>query len=196
MIRNTDDDATRASDGRPATGTTAGAETTQRMTGIHNTEDRPVGPDSGRDGSPDDGRDGTARREAAVETVRPTDRRHGVKPAKTSAAAAFGLVFGLAALFSALTAILAPAAVLFGLIGVIVAAAGMKKAKLPGVTGRGVAIGGLVTSLLGLILGAAVLAGAAVIVNDEQRLDQLERQITELRADLPSTAELRDQLPN
>jgi hypothetical protein len=158
-----------------ATRTTTGADTTARMSGTHDGDD--------------------TRREQHVETVRPTDRAHGVLPAKTSVAATFGLVFGLAALFSALTAILAPAAVLFGLIGIVVAIAGMKMAKRPGVTGRGVAIGGLVTAVLGLLLGAAVLAGAAVLVNDEQRLDRLENQITELRNDLPSTSELREELP-
>lgn len=177
MIRNTDDDASSRAvrDETRTTGTTTGAETTGRMAGIHNTEER---------------------REEHVETVRPTGRQHGVLPAKTSVAATFGLVFGLAALFCALTAILAPAAVLFGLIGIIVAAAGLKMAKRPGVTGRGVAIGGMVTAILGLLLGAAVLAGAAVLVNDEQRLNQLENQITELRNDLPSTAELREELPS
>ena len=158
-----------------ATRTTTGADTTARMAGTY---------------------DGDTRRETHVETVRPTERTHGVLPAKTSAAAAFGLVFGLAALFCALTAILAPAAVVFGLIGIVVAIAGIKMAKRPGVTGKGVAIGGLVTAVLGLLLGGAVLAGAAVLVNDEQRLNQLENQITDLRNDLPSTSELREELPS
>lgn len=193
MIRNTGDDASSrtVSDDTRTTGTTAGAAATGRMSGIHNTEDRPVG-DRTSDRTSD--RSEQDRRDEQVETVRPTERARGVKPAKTSAAAAFGLVFGLAALFSALTAILAPAAVLFGIIGIIVAAAGMKKAKLPGVTGRGVAIGGLVTAILGLLLGLAVIAGAAVIVNDEQRLNQIENQLENLRADLPSASEISDRV--
>src|SRR5687767_15149742 len=95
------------------------------------------------------------------------------KSAKTSAAAVFGLVFGLAALFCALTGILAPAAILFGVIGLVVSIVGLKMTKRLGVTGKGVALGGLLTSLLGLALGAAVLAGAAAVVNDEAQLDQL-----------------------
>ena len=192
MIRNTGDDATSQTvrDGTPTTGTTAGAETTGRMTGIHNTEERSHNND-GRIHNTEE-----RRREEHVETVRPTDRPHGVKPAKTSAAAAFALVFGLAALFCALTAILSPAAVLFGIIGIILGIAGLKMAKRPGVTGRGVAIGGLVTAILGLLLGAAVLAGAAVVVNDEQRLNQLQEWIEDRRADLPTTAELREELPS
>jgi hypothetical protein len=149
-------------------GTTAGADATARMSGTH----------SGQ-----------------VEEVRPTDRSHAVLPAKTSAAAAFTLVFGLAALFCALTAILAPAAVLFGLIGIGLGVAAMKMVKRPGVTGKGVAIGGLVTSVLGLLLGLAVIAGAAVLVNDEQRLDQIQDQLDDLRADLPSVEQIQEEIP-
>ncbi len=123
------------------------------------------------------------------------DRRR-VLPAKTSAAAAFALVFGLAALFCALTAILSPAAVVFAVIGIILGIVGMKMAKRPGVTGKGVAIGGLVTAVLGLLLGGAVLAGAAALVNDERRLDQLQQQIDKLRDSAPGTGELREQLPS
>lgn len=123
------------------------------------------------------------------------DRRR-VLPAKTSAAAAFALVFGLAALFCALTAILSPAAVVFGVIGLILGIVGIKMAGREGVTGKGVATGGLVTALLGLLLGGAVLAGAAALVNDERRLDQLQRQIDKLRDTAPSTDELRNEIPS
>jgi hypothetical protein len=196
MIRNTGDDAPsngtirNTRDDAPASGTTAGAETTSRMAGIHHTgehrgDDRGVGEQRG-----------DVRREEHVEAVRPTHRPHGVLPAKTSAAAVFSLVFGLSALFCALTAILSPAAVLFGLIGIVVGIAGLKMARRPGVTGRGTAIGGLVLSVLGLIIGAAVIAGVSVLVNDEARLDQLQNQIEDLRDDLPSTQEIRDELPS
>lgn len=188
MIRNTGDDAPSSGTIRntrdDASGTSAGADATSRMAGIHNTDER-------------DGREhtGESRREEHEE-VRPTDRSHGVLPAKTSAAAVFALVFGLSALFCALTAILSPAAVLFGLIGILLGIAGLKMSKRPGVTGRGTAIGGLVLSVLGLIIGAAVIAGVSVLVNDEARLDQLQNQIEDLRDDLPSTQELRDELPS
>ena len=166
----------------PHSGTTAGSDVTRRMSGVHD------------DDRVDDDRHDSVREER-VETVRPTERTHAVKPAKTSAAAVFGLVFGLAALFCALTAILSPAAVLFGIIGIILGAIGLKMAKRPGVTGRGVAIGGLVTAILGLLLGAAVLAGAAVVVNDEQRLNQLEGWIDDVRNDLPSTEQIQNEIP-
>ena len=144
------------------------------------------------------GADTTARMSGTETVVRPTGDRtsHGVTHAKTSAAAAFALVFGLAALFCALTAILSPAAVLFGIIGIVLGIAGLKMAKRPGVTGKGVAIGGLVTAILGLLLGGAVLAGLAAVVNDEQQLDRIQNQIENLRDVLPSTNELRDELPS
>ncbi len=54
------------------------------------------------------------------------------QPAKTSAAAVFALVFGLAALVCALTAILSPAAVVLAVLGLILAVAGLKMAKKRG----------------------------------------------------------------
>jgi len=160
--------STSVSGSHHSTGTTAGHDVTARMAGTN---------------------------EHHVTTVRPSGRDTHVGRAKTSAAATFALVFGLAALFCALTAILSPAAVLFGVIGVVLGIAGLAMAKRPGVTGRGVAIGGLVTAVLGLLLGGAVLAGASVLVNDERRLDQLQNRVEDLRADLPSTDELRSELP-
>ena len=127
------------------------------------------------------GADTTARMSGTEQVVRPTGAHTGhsteVRPAKTSAAAVFALVFGLAALFCALTGILSSAAVLFG------------------VTGKGVAIGGLVTAVLGLLLGGAVIGGLSALVNDEQRLDQLQNRIDDLRTELPSTGQLREELP-
>ena len=144
------------------------------------------------------GADTTARMSGTQQVVRPTGEHvdRGVPHAKTSAAAVFALVFGLAALFCALTAILSPAAVLFGVIGIVLGIVGLKMAKRPGVTGRGVALGGLVTAVLGLLLGGAVLGGLAAVVNDEQRLDQLQNRLDDLRADLPSTGEIREELPS
>jgi len=125
------------------------------------------------------------------------DRRDvDLVPAKTSAAATFALVFGLSALFCALTAILAPAAVVFGLIGLVLGIVGIKKGKLPHVTGHKVAIGGLDTALLGLLLGGAVLGGAAALVNNESALDRITQKVDQLRADLPSATQVKDQVTN
>ena len=132
------------------------------------------------------GADVTGRMSGTHETVRPVDTlRH-----KTSAAAVFALVFGLAALFCALTAILSPAALLFGLIGIVLGIAGLKMSKRPGVHGHGVAVGGLLTAVLGLLLGAAVIAGATAIVNSNSQLDRISHRIDQLRSDLPSGSDV------
>lgn len=150
----------------PASGTAIGADTTARMSGTEQVA-RPTG----------------------------THTEHGTGRAKTSAAAVFALVFGLAALFCALTGILSPAAVVFGIIGIVLGIVGLKMAKRVGVTGKGVAIGGLVTAVLGLLLGGAVIAGLSALVNDESRLDQLQNRIDDLRTEVPSTDQLRQELP-
>lgn len=181
------------------------------MTAPHgNTPDgssRVSGTDTGRHGRVDTPASGTTvganvheRMTGNSTVVTPTrhsddDVEHRTKPAKTSAAAAFALVFGLAALFCALTAILAPAAVLFGITGIVLGIVGMKKGKLVGVTGKGVALGGLITAILGLLLGGAVLAGAAVLVNSESGLNRLQTQIENLQNKAPSPSEVIDKAP-
>jgi hypothetical protein len=176
--------STRVGGSTSPTGTTTGP--TGTTTGPTSTTTGPTGTTTGAD---------TTARMTDQSTVRPAGERAAVTAHKTSAAAAFALVFGLSALFCALTGILSPFAVLFGLIGIVLGVVGMKKAKLPGVTGRGVAIGGLVTAVLGLLLGAAVIAGAAALVNDDAQLDRLENRIEQLRQDAPSAEEIREEIP-
>lgn len=106
--------------------------------------------------------------------------------AKTSAAAAFALVFGVSALISVLTAILASVGLLLGIVGVVLGVAALKTTRRPGVTGRGVAIGGLVLSALAVLLALAVAAGISTFVNDEGAVDRLQERVENLRDDLPS----------
>ncbi|WDZ84071.1 DUF4190 domain-containing protein [Micromonospora cathayae] len=106
--------------------------------------------------------------------------------AKTSAAAAFGLVFGVAALLSVLTAILASVGLVLGIIGIVLAVVGLRMAARPGVTGRGVAIGGLVLSILAVLLGLALAAGISTFVNNEDAVNRLERRVSDLRDKLNS----------
>lgn len=204
MLGNHDDDRDRdngstrlGKDDTRATGTTTGANVTSRMTGTHEGEHARTDTDRDTDRDTEHDTERTHRGGTAADatTSERYEHRARILPAKTSVAATFALVFGLSALFTALTAILAPVAVLFGLIGIILGIAGMKMAKREGVTGKGVAIGGLVTAILGLLLGGAVLAGAAVYVNDEQRLDQLQGWINDARTDIPSGGEIVDEIP-
>lgn len=167
--------STRVGRDTPASGTSTGADVTSRMSGATGQHEA---------GAPTDTR--TESRENYEERVKPAQ----YKTAKTSAAAVFALVFGLAALFCALTGILSPFAVLFGLIGIVLGIAGLKMAKRAGVTGRGVAIGGLVTAVLGLLLGAGVLAGLAVAVNSDSNLNRISQFVDDARGSLPSGQQL------
>jgi len=107
---------------------------------------------------------------------------------KTSAAAAFALVFGLSALVSWFTG---PLAVLFGLLGIILGAVGASKAKREHhVTGRGLAIAGIVLGLLGLLLGAAVTATGIAIANDPQSQNFLSDLYGRFSGIMPSTSEI------
>jgi len=112
--------------------------------------------------------------------------------AKTSAAAAFALVFGLSALITALLVVLAPFAILFGLIALVLGIVGIGKAKKDTlheetvVTGRGVAISGLVLGLLALVLGIGILVGAATFLQDSGNLDRLEQGLQDLSSEIPT----------
>lgn len=105
---------------------------------------------------------------------------------KTSAAAVFALVFGLSALFCILTVFLAPLGIALGLIAVILGIAGIGKSRRPEITGKGVAISGLVLGLLGLLVGAAILAGVAVYFNDPDNMERVEQELRQLREALPT----------
>ncbi|MFC0504804.1 hypothetical protein [Micromonospora costi] len=102
-------------------------------------------------------------------------------PAKTSAAATFSLVFGVAALVCTLTAILAWAGIILGIIGIIVGIFGLRMARRPNVTGRGVTIGGLTLSIIALILGLVFIAGVATFLNNEGAANRLQEQVDDLR---------------
>lgn len=184
------DGSARLTDDASSSGTRTGADVTSRKSGTHRA-------DEAHDGKNDAKHDATVTRDTTTADERYEERvvPTKYKSAKTSAAAVFSLVFGLSALFCALTFILSPVAVLFGLIGLILGIVGLKKAKLVGVTGKSVAIGGLVTAVLGLLLGGAIVAGSAAFLSDDGRVGELRTQIDEFIDDAPSTGEVVDSVP-
>ncbi|WP_422735785.1 DUF4190 domain-containing protein [Micromonospora sp. WMMD729] len=101
--------------------------------------------------------------------------------AKTSAAATFALVFGVAGLISVLTAILAWVGLVLGIIGIVLGIVGLKMARRPGVTGRGVSIGGLVLSILAVLIALGLGAGITTFLNNEGAVDRLQNQVDNLR---------------
>lgn len=126
----------------------------------------------------------------AARGERRDEQRQVLKPAKTSAAAAFSLVFGVSALLSVLTVLLSPLGVVLGLIGIVLGVVGMKMAKRVGVTGKGVAIGGLVLSVLAVLAGAAALIGVTTILNDDAAVERLEQRVEQMRDDLPQDVDV------
>lgn len=118
-----------------------------------------------------------------------TNEYDASRGAKTSAAAVFALVFGLSALLSVLTLILGPLGLVLGIIGIVLGVLGIRNAKRPGVTGKGVAIGGLVLSVFAVLIGGALALGLTFFLNSEDALDRLEQELgTQLE-------QLREQLP-
>lgn len=115
---------------------------------------------------------------------------HRLKPAKTSAAAVFSLVFGLSALLAVLTVVLAPLALVLAVVGIILGVVGIRMAKRVGITGKGTAIGGLVLSVLALLLAITAAIGVTTFLNNEGAVTRLEDQVQNLRDDLPSTVDV------
>jgi len=75
------------------------------------------------------------------------------------------LVLGLLAATLAFTFLAAPAAILFGLIATILGFIGLGKAKRFNGLHKGLAITGIVSGLLGLLAGIAVIIGAVNIAD-------------------------------
>ena len=115
---------------------------------------------------------------------------HRIKPAKTSAAAVFALVFGLTALYAVLTVLLFPVGIVLAVIGLILAAVGLKVTKQVGVTGKGIAASGLVLSVIALIGAVVLAAGVTTFLNDEEAVQRLENKVNDLRDDLPDNVEV------
>lgn len=121
-----------------------------------------------------------------------TDRHHTVYSSKdvpklkTSAAATFALVFGLSALFSVLSLVLAPLALPFALIGLVLGLVGMRKARLPHVTGSGLAVTGLVMSVLTLLLIVAAAVGVFALKDNEAFIDELNQRIDSVSESVPT----------
>lgn len=114
----------------------------------------------------------------------------GGKPAKTSAAAALALVFGLSALLATLTVLLTPLALVLSVIGLVLGVAGLKMAGRAFVTGKGLAVAGLVMSVLALLLSLTVVVGVSTFLNDQGAVDRLEQRVEGLRDQLPQDVEV------
>ena len=89
------------------------------------------------------------------------EERVVTKPARTSAAAAFALAFGVAAFVCVLIVILSSVGLVLGIVGLILGVIGPRAARRVGITGKGVAIAGLVLSALAIVISIAFAVGGS-----------------------------------
>ncbi len=82
---------------------------------------------------------------------------------------------------------------MLGVIGIVLGIIGIRAARKPGVTGRGVSIAGLVMSTLAVLLSVAALVGVTTFLNNESAVNRLEKQVENLRDDLPKDVNLPSQ---
>jgi hypothetical protein len=116
-----------------------------------------------------------------------TDAASVVTQPKTSAGAVFALVFGLSALFSALTGLLAPLAILLGIVAIVLSVFGILMSRQPQITGKGVAIGGLVLGLLGLLISLGLIGGLLAFLSNDANRARIENRIEQVRQQISST---------
>jgi uncharacterized membrane protein required for colicin V production len=96
---------------------------------------------------------GTSRAERTVQTGTPAD-------VDGNGTAIASMIIGFLAATLAFTLLAAPAAILFGLIAAVLGFMGLGKANRFNGLHKGLAISGIVSGLLGLLAGIAVIAGA------------------------------------
>lgn len=130
------------------------------------------------------------RRSLAAEGRDQYEQRVVTKPAKTSAAAAVSLVFGTSAVVCLLTLVLTPVAILLGLIAVALGVVGLRMARRRGVTGKAVALTGILLGLVATVMSLLVVAGVTTLLNNSSAVDRIERQVNELREQLPDSVDL------
>jgi hypothetical protein len=118
------------------------------------------------------------------------EERVVTKPARTSAAAAFALAFGVAAFVCVLIVILSPVGLVLGIIGLILGVLGLRAARRVGITGKGVAIAGLVLSALAIVISIAFAAGVVTVLNNDSAVERIEQQVDKMRDKIPDNVEV------
>lgn len=132
----------------------------------------------------------TRARDATVDvTDRPVEDRRRVGPymdANGNGTAIAAMVVGLFALVMALTVAAAPVALIFAIVAIAMGIKGMGNAKALGGLHKGLAVTGIVTGALGLLLALAVAAGAFALFTQggdpavQEQLNNLQQQVDSL----------------
>ena len=144
----------------------------------------------GRDDDPRRMEPGVDDRRVVDDRPIAVEERVVTKPARTSAAAAFALAVGTAAFVCVLIVILSPIGLVLGIIGLILGVLGMRAARRVGITGKGVAIAGLVLSALAIVISIAFAAGMVTVLNNDSAVDRVEQQVDQMRDKLPDHVEV------
>lgn len=101
------------------------------------------------------------------------DQPSGAAPDGEGNGPAIGaLICGIAALVLFL---LFPLAIILGIVAIILGVVGIRRARQPAAGRKGMAVAGLITGGIGLVLALVVLSGFAVMMNNPEVRDSFER---------------------
>ncbi|WP_371737086.1 hypothetical protein [Rhodococcus opacus] len=86
---------------------------------------------------------------------------------------------------------LPPVGLGLGIIGLILGVLGLRAARgWGGITGKGVAIAGLVLSGLAIVISIAFAAGVVTVLNNDSAVERIQQQVDKMRDKLPTTVEV------
>ncbi len=124
----------------------------------------------------------------SVDVTAPRPQQPGFAPATTdgngTAIAAF--VLGMLAVTFAISVVSVVAGLLFGLIAIGMGAKGVGNAKRLGGLHKGLAVSGIVSGVLAVLLFAAVAVGGVTLFNQVSSNPQLQNQIEDTAEDVQS----------
>lgn len=127
-------------------------------------------------------------RDRSVDVTAPRPQQPGFAPVTTdgngTAIAAF--VLGMFAVTFAISVVSAVAGLLFGLIAIGMGAKGVGNAKRLGGLHKGLAVSGIVSGVLAVLLFAAVAVGGVTLFNQVSSNPQLQNQIEDTAEDVQS----------
>ena len=86
-----------------------------------------------------------------------------------------------------LIVILSPVGLVLGIIGLILGVIGPRAARRVGITGKGVAIAGLVLSALAIVISIAFAAGVVTVLNNDSAVDRIEQEVDKIATNSPTT---------
>lgn len=104
----------------------------------------------------------------------PYQQPPGPQGSRTPGVAVAALVCGILALLLSWVPIIGLVAFPLGIAAVVTGVIGLRKSKEPGYGGRGLAIGGLVTGVLGLVVALLIAAVFVNVLNDPDTQDLIE----------------------